>query len=139
MMLRAIGLTYLVGIVLDASVSLVSMVLPRLEQASNVLSILMYGYSVIVLVLSLLGRLRPRPIFMIPVALYGFLGVAGLSVGTFLVLTHQTFPSLGQPAGFHFRSILPWYGPVEFFLLCLLLATGFLCLYKCVQSGRSTA
>lgn len=79
------GTVFLASVCIDGLLSVAGLVLPALEPVSNVLSTLVLVYSLVILILSAIGRLPPRLIFVTVSAIYLAAGASGLLVVAALV------------------------------------------------------
>jgi hypothetical protein len=137
--MRFVGLAYLVGVVGDGALSMLAMAFPALEGASDAFSILMLVLSAIVLVLAIIGRLKPRVVFFVPVVLYGALTATAVALA--MAVTVKTGGKrLSEDFGLHdIVALFPWVGPVNWVVLTLMMVIGTACLYRFVSTFQEDA
>jgi hypothetical protein len=132
--MRFVGLAYLVGVVGDGALSMLSMAVPALEGASDAFSTLMFVFRAIVLVLALIGRLKPRVVFLVPVVLYAAFTAMGVALAV-AVTVKTGGKRLSEDFGLQdIVAVFPWFGPVNWVLLTLTMAIGTACLYRFVST-----
>jgi hypothetical protein len=83
-----------------------------------------------------LGKLRPRFIFIVPLVFYLF--TAGVATLIILILLKHGGPLPSHEInGQYIRQALPWYGTFEVAILCVMLLLGIWCLYAYLQTVRA--
>jgi hypothetical protein len=132
--MRYVGLAYLLGFVGDGALSMLAIAVPSVEGVSDTFSAVMFVFSAIVLVLAIMGRLKPRIAFLAPVGVYAaFTVVAMALVAAMLVKTGGR--SLPDELSLQYVvAVLPWFGPLNWVLLASMMAIGTACLYKFVST-----
>ncbi len=120
----SMGNAYFLALLADASLSVIATLVPTVEGLSNLLSTVVLLATIVVLVLSLVGKLEPRPIFLAVSVAYLAIGMTGLLIGFALVATlgparAQAVASEGMSVAVLARE-LPWYMAVHWFLLGLI-------------------
>jgi hypothetical protein len=132
--MRFLGVAYLLGVVGDGAFSMVAIAVPALEGASDTLSTAMFAFSAIVLVLAIIGRLRPRLVFIVPVLLYGLFAVIGVVLAV-AVIVKTGGKRLSDDFGLQdVVALFPWFGPVSWVLLALMMVIGTACLHRFVST-----
>jgi hypothetical protein len=132
--MRFVGLAYLVGVVGDGALSMLAIAFPALEGAGDAFSTLMFVFSGIVLVLAITGRLKPRVVFLVPVLLY--IALTAIAVALAVAVTVKTGGKrLSEDFGLQdIVTLFPWFGPVNWVLLTLMMVIGTACLYRFVST-----
>jgi hypothetical protein len=127
--MRLLGWIYLGGYALDAGLSLVSLLEPSLLLASNVVSVSILCFTIVVFILACLGKLTPRKVFLVLSGYYFLLTGFGVVLGVLLLF------QIG-PQGLENMEItpqvlsqqFPWHEPIQWGLLAVwlcLAAWGF--------------
>lgn len=124
--MKAFGWIYIIAYCIDAVVSLVATVASGAETLSNVISVPVSLLSIVVLILTCIGKLNPRKIFLILSGFYLLMIGFGILLG--LLLVAKLGPSVASQAMTleFFREQFVWYGPVHWILIILwLLASAY--------------
>jgi len=121
--METFGFIYVISFFIDVNVSILALLFPVLLNATTITSHIMLGLSGFVLCLTLLGRLKPRKVF-IPLSL---LHLLGLAIGFVLVfalaikLGPDNIPKNAAPAELDalFTKNMPWFTTIRWIIVGL--------------------
>jgi hypothetical protein len=133
--MRTLGWIYLAGYALDAGLSAIASYAPGLVLASNLISTLMMLFTIVAFVLAVLGKLKPRKVFLALSGYYFFMLGFGFVLGVLLAV--ELGPQKLQGVDFNpqfLRQHYPWFEPVQ---LALLFVWTCLALYGLMSYGNS--
>jgi hypothetical protein len=137
--MKTLGWFFLIGYLVDAVVSTVASYVAAVAAPSSVISLVMMAFSVLAFVLSALGKLLPRKVFLTLTLYYGVLVVFGILLTALLIarLGPEEFTRIGAAANSGselFRNEFPWFDAVHLPILCIWLG---LAIYGLVTYGKT--
>ena len=131
--MQKLGWIYIVCYCIDALMSLVATLVPSVEMASNLISMMMVLFGVLVLVFTCMDSLRPRKVFIVMLSFNALMLLFGVILGVLL------FAVYGLEAGNMditiqtYGDTFAWYWPVHWSFMTLWIAV---CGYAAVAYSR---
>ena len=116
---KILGWIYLYYYLADFIFSIIATFVSALEPASNMVSVILALFSVVILIIACVGVVKPRVIFIILSFYYLLLNVFGMGLGIALVVRYGPEVADKKISISYLAEQFSWYMPVHWILIAL--------------------
>jgi hypothetical protein len=120
--MQKLGWVYIVAFCFDALLGLVASLHPPLEMASNLVSVVMIPFGILILIFISMDSLRPRKVFVPMLAFYVLSLLLGVCLGVLVLLRYGASATNLDTSIAFYGEEFAWYWPVHWFFMLLWLA-----------------